>query len=102
MQARRETAAVSNYRDDLIGQRETARAYTASALGNGTPRGGRQALTTRAALLRPRAARREPAMAAALGLLRVDPDRGNHEEHPGNAKTTPRPHCRPRHAALGA
>jgi hypothetical protein len=34
-QSRRETAAVSHDRDDLLGQRETARAYTASTLGNG-------------------------------------------------------------------
>jgi hypothetical protein len=40
-QSRRETAAVTQDRDDLIGQRDTARAYTASALGNGTPPGGR-------------------------------------------------------------
>ena len=33
--SRRETAAVSADRDDLIGQRDTARAYTASTLGNG-------------------------------------------------------------------
>jgi len=39
-QSRRETAAVSQDRDDLIGQRETARAYTASDLGNGTSRSG--------------------------------------------------------------
>jgi hypothetical protein len=38
-QSRRETAAVSKDRDDLIGQRDTARAYTASALGNGAPPG---------------------------------------------------------------
>jgi hypothetical protein len=37
-QSRRETAAVSQDRDDLIGQRDTARAYTASTLGNGTSR----------------------------------------------------------------
>jgi hypothetical protein len=37
-QSRRETAAVSQDRDDLIDQRETARAYTAGDLGNGTPR----------------------------------------------------------------
>ena len=37
-QSRRETAAVSQDRDDLIGQRDTARAYTASPLGNGAPR----------------------------------------------------------------
>jgi hypothetical protein len=35
-QSRRETAAVSQDRDDLLGQRETARAYTASTLGNDT------------------------------------------------------------------
>jgi hypothetical protein len=36
-QSRQETAAVSQDRDDLIGQRDTARAYTASTLGNGMP-----------------------------------------------------------------
>ena len=41
-QSRRETAAASQARDDLIDQRDTARAYTASELGNGTPRGDRQ------------------------------------------------------------
>jgi hypothetical protein len=35
-QSRRETAAVSQERDDLIGQREAARAETASAQGNGS------------------------------------------------------------------
>jgi hypothetical protein len=33
--SRRETAAVSQDRDDLIGQREAARSYTASTPGNG-------------------------------------------------------------------
>jgi len=33
-ESRQETAAVSKDRDDLIGQRDTARAYTASALSN--------------------------------------------------------------------
>src|ERR1700733_6281595 len=37
-QSRQETAAVSRDRDDLLDQRETARAQTASALGNATPR----------------------------------------------------------------
>jgi len=36
-QSRRETAAVSQARDDLIDQRETARAYTASAPGGLAP-----------------------------------------------------------------
>ena len=40
-QSRRETAAASQARDDLLDERETARAYTASALGNNTPRGDR-------------------------------------------------------------
>jgi len=35
--SREETVAVSKDRDDLIGQRDTARAYTASTLGNGAP-----------------------------------------------------------------
>jgi hypothetical protein len=64
-QSRRETAAVSQYRDDLISQRDTARAYTvldeqcnytASTLGGGSRAGAlthaRRAATTRAA--RPR------------------------------------------------
>jgi hypothetical protein len=38
-QSRQETAAVSRDRDDLIDQRETARAHAAGAVGNGTPRG---------------------------------------------------------------
>ena len=38
-QSREETAAVAKDRDELIGQRDTARAYTASTLGNGAPAG---------------------------------------------------------------
>lgn len=41
-----ETAAASAARDDLIDQRETARAYTASSLGNGTPLGSHQPATS--------------------------------------------------------
>jgi hypothetical protein len=40
-QSRRETAAVTQDRDDLLDERETARAYTASTLGNGPAGGGR-------------------------------------------------------------
>jgi hypothetical protein len=36
-QSRQETAVVTKDRDDLIGQRDTARAYTASALANPAP-----------------------------------------------------------------
>jgi hypothetical protein len=39
-QSRRETAAASQARDDLIDQRDTARAYTASNLGDGAARSG--------------------------------------------------------------
>ena len=39
-QSRRETAAVSSDRDDLLGQRGTARAYTASTLGSDTAGSG--------------------------------------------------------------
>jgi hypothetical protein len=38
-QSRRETAAASSDRDTLISQRDTARAYTASTLGNGNGKG---------------------------------------------------------------
>jgi hypothetical protein len=38
-ESRQETAAVSKDRDELIGQRDTARAYTASTLGSGAPPG---------------------------------------------------------------
>jgi hypothetical protein len=41
IRSRRETAAVSQDRDDLIDQRETARAYTASTLGNDAAGSGR-------------------------------------------------------------
>ena len=40
-QSRRETAAASQDRDDLIDERDTARAYTASQLGSGSARGNR-------------------------------------------------------------
>jgi len=36
-QSRQETAAVTRDRDDLVDQRETARAYTAGTPGKGTP-----------------------------------------------------------------
>ena len=42
-ESRRETAAVSQDRDDLISQREAARAYTSSTPGSGATGGGRHA-----------------------------------------------------------
>jgi hypothetical protein len=41
-QSRQETAAVSRDRDDLIDQREAARASAAGAPGDGAPRGDSQ------------------------------------------------------------
>jgi hypothetical protein len=40
-ESRRETAAVASDRDDLIDQRDTARAYTASSLAGNAPAGAR-------------------------------------------------------------
>ncbi len=48
-QSRRETAAVSQDRDNLLEQRETARAYTASTPGNGLAASGRDSGTDTAA-----------------------------------------------------
>ena len=53
-QSRRETAAVSQDRDDLINQRDTARAYTASTLGDdGTAPNGTAPNGTAPGLRRP-------------------------------------------------
>jgi hypothetical protein len=69
-QSRRETAAVSQYRDDLISQRDTARAYTfldeqcnytASTLGDGSSRAGRNPGRRDPRPGRPRLAARRPA-----------------------------------------
>jgi hypothetical protein len=62
--SRRETAAVSHDRDDLIDQRETARAYTASTLGNDTADSGRGPDVGRPSkwhLFQPRSAAAQPA-----------------------------------------
>jgi hypothetical protein len=60
-QSRRETAAVSQDRDDLIEQRDTARAYTASTLGDATPATGRPLTPGGGLLGRLRRSRRPPA-----------------------------------------
>ena len=57
-QSRRETAAVSQDRDDLLDQRETARAYTASTLGDGPTDGGQR---SKWHLFGPRSASPQPA-----------------------------------------
>jgi hypothetical protein len=66
-QSRRETAAVTQDRDDLAGQRDTARAYTASNLGddgaarNGSRPGVFARLFSRPATQAPPARGQEPA-----------------------------------------
>ena len=66
-QSRRETAAAAQARDDLIDQRETARAYTASSLGTGTP-GGHQSDTSGSRWNRLRLPGRRPAPQQAAGM----------------------------------
>jgi hypothetical protein len=62
-QSRRETAAVSADRDDLRGQRDTARAYTASTLGDdGTTPNGTTPNGTDPGLRRPGLFARRPAL----------------------------------------
>ena len=66
-QSRRETAAAGAARDDLIDQREAARAYTASNLGNGTPRGSHQPATSGSRWSRLHLPGRRPAPPQAAG-----------------------------------
>jgi hypothetical protein len=77
-QSRRETAAASQTRDDLIDQREAARAYTASNLGNGT-RGGHQPDTSGSWWNRLRLPGRRPAPQQAAGM---HPQSGNGQSAP--------------------
>ena len=67
-QSRRETAAASAARDDVIDQREITRAYTASSPGNGTPRGTHQPATSGSRWNRPRLPGRRPALQQAAGM----------------------------------
>jgi hypothetical protein len=79
-QSRQETAAVSKARDDLIGQRDTARAYTASTLANPAPGAspglsqddGRQPSQEEGRRSRPRLFGRRPA--AAPQAAAADPE----------------------------
>ena len=77
-QSRRETAAATQARDDLIDQRETARAYTASSLGTGTP-GGHQPDTSGSRWNRLRLPGRRPAPQQAAGM---NPQSGNGQSAP--------------------
>ena len=84
-QSRRETAAVSKDRDDLIGQRDTARADTASALASPAPGSrsgpsadqGHQVSPDRRRRIRPRLSGRWDAAASQAGTPQApsaDPD----------------------------
>lgn len=78
-QSRRETAAVSKDRDDLIGQRDTARADTASALASPTPGSrlgpsadqGHQVSPNKRRRIRPRLSGRWDAAASQAGTPRA-------------------------------
>ena len=63
-QSRRETATASQARDGLIDERETARAESASGLGNGTPSGGHHPEPSGPRRNRLHLPRRRPARAA--------------------------------------
>jgi hypothetical protein len=94
-QSRRETAAVSADRDDLIGQRDTARAYTASTLGddstvrNGTDPGLRgPSLFERLFARRPappQAAPQPDALASQASAAQPEPPAGQAAEVPAGA-----------------
>ena len=77
-QSRRETAAAAQARDDLIDQREAARAYAASSLGTGTP-GGHQPDTSGSRWNRLRLPGRRPAPQQAAGM---NPQSGNGHSAP--------------------
>ena len=67
-QSRRETAAVSAARDDLIDQREAARTYTSTSPGNGTSRGSHQLATSGSRWSRLHLPGRRPAPQQAAGM----------------------------------
>ena len=73
-QSRRETAAASQARDDLIDERETARASTAVAQGNGTAAGGPRPLPGDARWHMPHLSWKRPA--APVGTTAPDPAAG--------------------------
>ena len=96
--SRRETAAVTQDRDDLIGQRQTARAYTASTLGDdgtapngtapdGTDPGLRLAFRTpvRAPARSPRAAPQPDALASQAPAAQPEPPAGQAAAVPAGA-----------------
>jgi hypothetical protein len=67
-QSRRETAAASAARDDLIDQREITRAYAPGSPGNGTPRGSHQPVTSGSRWNRLHLPGRRPAPQQAAGM----------------------------------
>ena len=73
-QSRRETAAASQARDDLIDEREAARTYTASNLGNGSPSGSHQPDTSASGWNRLHLPGHHAAPAQAAGTQPQSPD----------------------------
>ena len=96
-QSRRETAAVSADRDDLRGERDTARAYTASTpgddrtTGNGSDPGLRRpSLSERLFARRPAAPQAAPQPEALAGQAAADaPAAGSGGEVPGAVPAAP-------------
>jgi len=87
-QSRQETAAVSKARDELIGQRDTARAYTASELGNPPPPGDLNPSPEQGRRSRPRLFGRRPA-APQAAAARPEPATG--QGAPAVTSTAPDP-----------
>jgi hypothetical protein len=88
--SRRETAAVTQDRDDLIGQRQTARAYTASTLGDdGTDPGLRRPSLSERLFARrpapPRAAPQPDALASQAPAAQPEPPAGQAAAVPAGA-----------------
>jgi len=86
-QSRRETAAASQARDDLIDQRDTARAHTASSLGNGTPPAGQQPDTNASRWGRFHLPGHQPAPTHATGTHPGSPNGQPAADAPGSAPT---------------
>jgi len=87
-QSRQETAAVSKARDELIGQRDTARAYTASELENPPPPGDLNPSPEQGRRSRPRLFGRRPA-APQAAAARPEPATG--QGAPAVTSTAPDP-----------
>ena len=96
-QSRRETAAVSQDRDDMRGQRDTARAYTASTLGDdGTARNGSDPRLRGPNLSRAGPLTRRPPRSQRRWPARPPPPSPPHSRSPWPTRPPRSPPARPR------